>query len=129
MVSTAYYSVEKRFYDYADNIEAVNIHYALTLIGGIPDWEHYRCTRYMPIVNDHSRIKVLRLPRQITSADADMPAARYLLHYYFEIFQDGDRHYTPLFTEEIDTSLPASATTASPSQKSPAQRNLLLEGN
>jgi hypothetical protein len=129
MSSTAYYSVEKLFYDYADNIEAVNIHYAVTLIGGIPDWEHYRCTRYMPIVKENTRIKVLRLHKEITSPEADASTARYLLHYYFEIFQDGDRHYTPLFTEEIDTDLPASNLTALPSQKSPAQRNLLLEGS
>ena len=83
----------------------MNIHYALTLIGGIPDWEHYRCTRYMPIVHRRTRIKVLRLPRQIRRDADNASTARYLLHHYFEIFQDGDRHYTPLFTEEIDTVL------------------------
>jgi len=28
---------------------------------------------------------------------------RYLLHYYFEIFADGDTHYSRLYTEEVVT--------------------------
>ena len=106
MPSSAYYSVEKYFYDYADDIEAVNIHYVVTLIGDVPDWEHYRCTRYMPIVNGRMRSKILKLPRKIIESSGGASTARYLLHHYFEICQGGDRHYTSLFTEEIDTDLP-----------------------
>jgi hypothetical protein len=105
-----HYTVEKSFLDYADDIEAVNIHYVLTLIEDIPDWEHHRCTRFMPLVQEKMRRKTLKLPKQVETS-AGVAAARYLLHYYFEIFQDGDRHYTQLFTEEINTdSLATSAT-------------------
>ena len=38
-----YYQIEKWYYDYAENIEAVNIHYACTPLGEIPDWNNQRC--------------------------------------------------------------------------------------
>jgi hypothetical protein len=123
---SAYYSVEKSFHDYAADIEAVNIHYVVTLIGGVPDWEHYRCTRYMPIVNGRARIKVLKLPREIPESTKGGCTARYLLHHYFEIFQGGDRYYTSLFTEEIDTNLPKPLVTASAEQKSATRHSLLF---
>jgi hypothetical protein len=107
MSSIDYHTVEKSFFDYAGDIEAVNIHYVVTVIGNVPDWENYRATRFMPMAEGGTRKKLLKLPRQIEST-AGPPTARYLLHYYFEIFQDGDRHYTPLFTEEINTDSPAS---------------------
>ena len=105
-----HYAVEKSFLDYADDIEAVNIHYLVTLIDDIPDWEHYRCTRFMPLVKEKTRRKTLKLPRHVETA-AGVATARYLLHYYFEIFQNGDRRYTPLFTEEINADPPATSAT------------------
>jgi hypothetical protein len=130
MSSSVYHSVEKSFHDYADDIEAVNIHYVVTSIADIPDWEHYRCTRYMPIVHGRMRGKVLKLPRKVTESPDGALTARYLLHYYFEIFQGGDKHYTSLFTEEIDTDLPQPPTAVLEDEKSPVRRELLLfEGN
>jgi len=127
MSSSAYYAVEKSFHDYADDIEAVNIHYVTTLIGAVPDWEHYRCTRFMPILRGRLRSKVLKLPREIIEAPDGMRSARYLLHHYFEIFQGGDRYYTPLFTEEIDTDFPMPPAANSEAQESVTRRALSFE--
>jgi len=116
--------VEKEFYDYADNIEGVNIHYVWTPFGGTVDWENQRMTRFMPLVRSslaespislpltdggthlsspRLRKKILKLPQQIPDSASGTFTNRYLLHHYFEIFQDGHRHYSPLYTEEIAT--------------------------
>ncbi len=46
----SWYYLEKEFYDYADDIEGVNIHYVWTPLGGIADWENQRASRFMPLV-------------------------------------------------------------------------------
>ena len=115
---------EKEFYDYADNIEGVNIHYVWTPVGGVPDWENQRATRFMPLVQSpipqrsnfplpswgsnaqtpvRLRKKSLKLPQRIPDPDNGALTDRYVLHYYFEVFQDGYRHYSSLYTEEIVT--------------------------
>jgi hypothetical protein len=102
------YEVEKRFYDYAEDIEAVNIHYAVTPLGELPDWENLRSTRFMPLVPDPDgetsglRVRTLRLPGHIET-ETGQPTGRYLLHHYFEVCQGGSRHYSPHFSEEIET--------------------------
>ena len=116
--------LEKEFYDYADDIEGVNIHYAWTPLGDTPDWDAQRVTRFMPLLRSPAQLlgtepvsmppplasdsdpprlrkKVLKLPTEIPDAEDGSVTNRYLLHHYFEIFQDGYRHYSPLFTEEI----------------------------
>lgn len=118
-----WYYLEKEFYDYADNIEGVNIHYVWTPLGGSADWENQRATRFMPLVQlppqqDHGpsisasvaagpfprlRKKILKLPLHLLDAKSGALTGRYLLHHYFEIFQDGHRSYSPLYTEEIVT--------------------------
>jgi hypothetical protein len=115
-----YYSVEKEFHDYAEDIEGINIHYLWTPLGGTPDWENQRATRFMPIVRSSQgdtplpaanwslelrrlRKKLLKLPQHIPDPKHGTLMNRYLLHYYFEIFQGGHRHYTALNTEEIVT--------------------------
>jgi hypothetical protein len=118
--------LEKEFYDYANDIEAVNIHYVWTPLGGTPDWETQRATRFMPFIrttslrvagaesnasspgtadptNTRLRKKILKLPTQITDPENGELIDNYLLHYYFEVFQDGHRHYSPLYTEEVTT--------------------------
>lgn len=107
----SWYSVEKEFYDYADTIEGVNIHYVCTPIDGVPDWQHQRSTRYMPLVESREsppaplrrRTKILKLPQRIPDPSTHTFTDRYLLHHYFEIFQDGHRYYSPLYTQEIVT--------------------------
>jgi hypothetical protein len=97
------YEVEKQFYDYAKNIEGVNIHYACTPLGGVPDWNSQRTTRFLPLVEVRLRRKVLKLPVRVLDANGGQLHDRYLLHHYFEIFADGDTHYSQLYTEEVAT--------------------------
>ena len=123
----SFYYLEKEFYDYAEDIEGVNIHYLWTPIGGVADWENQRETRFMPLVQSSSslpatgvisasssrlRKKIVKLPRRILDPRSDTPTNRYLLHHYFEIFQDGRRHYSPLYTEEIVTDANAESAVA-----------------
>ena len=75
--------VVKWFRDYADDIEAVNIHYGLTAVNEKPDWDRVRATRYMPLVGKSIRMKELRLPLFISNCQG-RPSKRYALHYYFE---------------------------------------------
>lgn len=123
----------KEFYDYAEDIEGVNIHYLWTPVGGVPDWENQRNTRFMPQIQrpvlsgskglDDSesappptavrlRRKILKLPQKILDPQSGTLTDRYMLHHYFEIFQDGHRHYSPLYTEELDTGTDTSVATA-----------------
>jgi hypothetical protein len=97
------YLVEKWFYDYADNIEAVNIHYACTPLGQVPDWDRQRTTCFLPLVETRIRRKLLKLPARILDTNSGELRDRYLLHHYFEIFVDGDTVYSPLYTEEVVT--------------------------
>ena len=97
------YEVEKLFYDDAENIEAVNINYACTPLGGVPDWNSQRVTLFLPLVEPRQRRKTLKLPARILDSNSGQLVDRYLLHYYFEIFADGDTHYSSLYTEEVAT--------------------------
>jgi hypothetical protein len=112
--AVSWYFVEKDFVDDADDIEGVNIHYAWTPLGSSPDWEHERATRYMPVIPwaapatgapgaRRLRRKVLRLPMRILDADGRRLTDHYLLHHYFEIFRDGNRHYSEVYTAEVVT--------------------------
>jgi hypothetical protein len=101
--SVNYHRVEKVFFDYSEHIEGVNIHYACTPPGESPDWVSERATRYLPLVEPRLRRKELKLPIRIRGGIGGELTDRYLLHYYFEIFLDGDRHYSPLYTEEVVT--------------------------
>lgn len=130
--------IEKEFYDYADDIEGVNIHYVWTPLEGVADWENQRVTRFMPRVQPSPlalttssllnaedgnpplprlRKKILKLPRQIFDPATNALSNTYLLHHYFEVFQNGHRHYSPLYTEEINTG----AGGHSPEQLTPIQ--------
>lgn len=131
------YYLEKEFYDYADDIEGVNIHYVCTPRGETPDWENQRLTRYMPLVQTsfhlradragttdvltptvtRLRKKVLKLPQSILDPQTQTFTRRYCLHHYFEIFQDGRRHYSPLYTEEITTETGSSSGTTHPADE------------
>ena len=92
--------ITKWFRDYADDIEAVNIHYVVTALDEAPDWNRTRATRYMPLVGNSIRMKELRLPPSVSDSEG-RPSNRYTLHYYFEVCQGGDRQYSPLYSEEV----------------------------
>jgi hypothetical protein len=100
----SWHYVEKEFRDDADDIEAVTIHYLWTPFGGEPDWDQ-RATLFMPRVARRSplRKRRLKMPRQIVDPASGTLTDQYVLHYFFEIFQDGQRHYSPLYTEEMPT--------------------------
>jgi hypothetical protein len=103
------YLIEKCFDDFADDIEAVTIHYAWSPVGDVPNWDEERVSRFMPAESPEGaeapssrRARMLRLPAQIMTK-AGVPTDHYLLHHYFEYWQGGFRHYSPHFTEEIVT--------------------------
>jgi len=103
------YFVEKSYWDDADDVEAVTIHYAWSPVGELPDWENEKVTRFMPKdrsneggVASRRRVKVLRLPAQIVTKSGDR-TDHYELHHFFGICQGGSRHSSPRFTEEIVT--------------------------
>jgi hypothetical protein len=123
--------IKKTYVDTEPGIELVNIHYTWTPLGQTPNWEAYRETRAMPrggvlmrgmggttldesglavqtavekvdLPDDGIRRKIIRLPRAIP--DPAAPGGfteNYTFHYYFEIFRNGQREQSPLYTEEI----------------------------
>lgn len=132
-----WYYLEKEYYDYSDDIEAVSIHYVCTPLGGVPDWENRGLTHYMPVpkpisqvngqtgtlpppsdlstpTNGRLRKKVLKLPPCLPDLEDGNESERYLLYYYFEVCQDGSRHYSRLYVEEV-------ATNAQTAENSPPQ--------
>jgi hypothetical protein len=107
-----WFHLEKVYYDFAPDIEAVSIHFIWTPIGEHPDWEHERYTRLMPLVYAPAglavppaplRRKMLKLPRRLADPATGELTAKYLLHHYFEVVQSGHRRFSPLYTEEVDT--------------------------
>jgi hypothetical protein len=125
-MTTHWHYREKEFHDSEDDIEGVNIHYVFTPLSGEADWDNQRATRFMPLVQPQTfpgrdtsstrlesadppspglRKKILKLPQHIPDSQSGALTDRYLLHYYFEIFQDGHRRYSPLYTDEIFTGM------------------------
>src|ERR1700722_18599384 len=122
--------IKKVFQDVDPGIELVNIHYTWAPLGHAPDWDAHRETRMMPrggvflrglggttlddsgmaiqtvaerveLADDGIRRKVLRLPS--TLPVNGYHADEYAFHYYFEYYQHGRQHHSPLYTEEIVT--------------------------
>ena len=124
--------MKRSYVDTEPDIEMVNIHYTWTPLGQQPDWEAHRETRSMPrggtlirgfggttldegggigqtmsetieLPDDGTRRKVLRLPFDIHDPATDTYVEEYAFHHYFEIFRNGKREESPLYTEEIVT--------------------------
>jgi hypothetical protein len=123
--------IKRTYIDAEPGIELVNLHYTWTLLGETPNWEAHRETRVMPrggvlirgmggttvdesgqyvqttserieLPDDGVRRKIIRLPKAIPSPSApDGYAEHYAFHHYFEVFRDGKREQSPLYTEEI----------------------------
>jgi hypothetical protein len=123
--------IKKTFVDSGPGIELVNIHYTWTPVGEMPNWEAHRETRAMPrggvlmrgmggttldesgmavqtaterieLPDDGIRRKIIRLPKAIP--DPSAPGGyteNYVFHHYFEVFRNGKREQSPLYTEEI----------------------------
>ncbi len=123
--------IKKSYVDTEPDIELVNIHYTWTPIGQPPNWDAHRETRMMPrggvilrghggttldetghwgqsvaerveLPDDGVRRKVLRLPNGMHD-DNGWYHEHYAFHHYFEVFRHGQRHHSPLYTEEIVT--------------------------
>jgi hypothetical protein len=122
--------IKKTFVDTQPGIELVNIHYTWTPVGQPPDWEAHRETRAMPrggvlvrgfggttvaesgeyvqtaaqrieLPDDGVRRKVIRLPKAIPDPTTGQFSEHYAFHHYFEIFREGKRELSPVYTEEI----------------------------
>ena len=119
--------LKKEYFDIADDIEAVTIHYTWTPLGKAPDWSAHRESRLMaageylktgvgevskygpaaPAVPQHVhpklRKKVLKMPNDIWDEGAGVWTGDYNLHYFYEMLQGGQTHYSPVYTDEIRT--------------------------
>jgi hypothetical protein len=117
--------LKKEFFDTADDIESVTIHYTWTPLGQAPDWTAHRESRLMPAgetlktgvgevakygppaptvaqyVHPQLRKKILKMPNDIWDEAAGIWTGEFNLHYYYEILQAGQRHYSPVYTDEI----------------------------
>ena len=122
--------IKKTYVDTEPGIELVNIHYTWTPVSEMPNWEAHRETRAMPrggvlvrgmggttldesgqyvqtasdrieLSDDGTRRKVLRLPKAIPDPATGGYTENYAFHYYFEIFQNGRRRLSSLYTEKI----------------------------
>ena len=104
-----YHIVDKEFRDFADDIEGVSIQYLCAPVGANADWDRDRITRFMPLSEPGVRRLKLKLPSQIVEPQTGRPTSHYTFFYYFEIFRSGDRHYSQIYTELIETAAPESA--------------------
>ena len=124
--------MKRSFADTEPGIELVNIHYTWTPLGQQPDWEAHRETRAMPrggvlirgmggtivddtgsyvqstserveLPDDGVRRKVIRLPKSIPDPATNQYTSNYSFHHYYEVFRNGKRQNSPLYTEEIVT--------------------------
>ena len=122
--------IKKTYVDSEPGIELVNIHYTWTPPGEMPNWEAHRETRMMPrggvlirgmggttvdesgqyvqtaserieLPDDGIRRKIIRLPKAIPNPASGGYTENYAFHHYFEVFRNGKREQSPLYTEEI----------------------------
>jgi hypothetical protein len=75
----SWHSLTKEFYDYADDIAGVTIHYFWTPLEELPDWENQRITRVMPPVRvpefgQSNRVTPPRLRRKLLKLPVQIPA-------------------------------------------------------
>jgi hypothetical protein len=117
-----HYIVDKEFRDFADDIEGVSIHYLCAPVGAEADWNRDRVTRVMPLVQPSIRRIELKLPSQIVEPHTGFPTSQYTLFHYFEIFRSGDRQYSPIYNELIETGAKETAVDATGPIRRPTSR-------
>jgi hypothetical protein len=123
-----HYIVSKEFRDFADDIEGVSIHYLCALTVAEPNWDRDRVTRFMPLVEPGLRRLKLKLPSQIVEAQTGRPTSHYTLYHYFEIFRSGDRHYSQIYSEMIDTGAEETAAhAAAPIRRSASRKTTEIQ--
>ncbi len=93
----------KGWTDQQDGVEQVVIHYASTPPGQWPDWSWGHESRVLEDRGGYprNRLKVLRMPREVWDMQNERNTPEYRFHHYFEVFQDGHRWTTDLFSEDI----------------------------
>ena len=74
-----YHIVGKEYRDFADDIEAVSIHYLCVPNGAEEDWDNGRITRFMPLVEPGLRRLSLKLPVQMVDSRSGCPVSDYTL--------------------------------------------------
>ena len=90
--------LHKEWIDQEDGIEHVFIHYAVSLLGAMPDWSRNAQTRELipeGECNRKRRGKVIKLPRQLDGQE------NYHLHYFFRVDKGFRELTTKVFVEEI----------------------------
>ncbi len=97
-----YHVIDKEYRDFADDIEAVSIHYLCAANGANPDWEKDRVTRFMPLVEQGLRRLRLKLPFEIIDPQSGQPVSAYTIFYYFEVWRGGDRQYSQIYSETLE---------------------------
>lgn len=118
--------LKKEFYGVEDDIEGVIIHYTYGPVGQAPEWTRTesrsmqageklkagvgQVARYGPAapevpqhVDPKLYKKVLKLPNDIRDEATGTWTGNFLVHYFYEIVRDGDRQFSPVFTDEIAT--------------------------
>jgi len=122
--------MKRSYVDTQPGIELVNIHYTWTPVGQQPNWEAHRETRAMPrggvlvrgmggttldetgnaiqtasqtveLPDDGTRRKVIRVPSDVWDPAQNKHVENYDLHHYFEVFREGKRELSPVYTEEV----------------------------
>jgi hypothetical protein len=122
--------IKRSFVDTVPGIELVNIHYTWTPLGQVANWQAHHETRMMPrggtlvrgmggttideqgqavqtqsetiqIPDDGVRRKIIKLPAEIHDPASGKYTDNYLFHHYYEVFVNGRREHSPLYTEEI----------------------------
>src|SRR5205085_12322785 len=93
----------KGWTDQEDGVEHVLIHYVSTPPGQWPDWSWGHESR---VLEDRggfprTRLRVIRMPREVWDLEHGYNTPEYRFHYYFEVFQNGHRWTTDLFSEDI----------------------------
>ena len=100
----------------------MTIHYLCAASGAEADWDNGRMTRFMPLVEPGVRRLRLKLPPQVVDPTSGKPIHRYMLFHYFEIFRSGNRHYSQMYSEVVDTGAKATAAQAAASGARPRPR-------
>lgn len=117
-----HHMVEKEYRDFADDIEAVSIHYLCVPTGADADWDNGRVTRFMPLVEPGIRRLSLKLPVQLVDPRSGRPVSDYSVLYYFEICRGGDRQYSQIYTEIMQSTAKATSDQAAATAALPRSR-------
>jgi hypothetical protein len=90
--------LKKDWYDFAPDIDLVEIHFTWTSWGEKPNWgrvEETRTLRVAPATSPTYRFCGIEIPRKVEGSE------RYDLHHFFVCVQGGREQVSPTYTEEI----------------------------